>query len=105
MRRMLVLLTISAMAVMAAFPAGASAHTMSEAKARQAALQYVKRQVPGATGYNVFNCGKQSAHGWRCSITATAADGRTCGNRVLVRYVSPRSRRIRVRELGNAVCN
>jgi len=106
MRRMLLLLTVSAMMVMiAVLPSVASAHTMSVGKAKQAALRYVKQQVPGAAAYGSGQCIRQSAHGLRCTIAVQDGNGRTCANRVLVRYVSPRSYRIRVSELGNAVCD
>ena len=106
MRRMLLLLTVSAMMVMVAvLPSVASAHVMSVGKAKQYALTYVKRQVPGAAGYGTGQCVRQSYHGFRCSIAVRDGNGRTCANRVLVRYVSARSYRIRVSELGNAVCS
>ncbi len=106
MRRMLLLLTVSAMmAMIAVLPSVASAHTMSVGKAKQVSLLYVKRQVPGAAAYGTGQCIRVSPHGFRCTIAVQDGNGRTCANRVLARYVSARSYRIRVRELGNAVCD
>jgi hypothetical protein len=103
MRRML--LTLSLAAVLVAVPTAASAHVMSLGKARQYALQYVKRQVPGAASYGTGQCLRQGPHGWRCTIAVRGQNGVVCANRVLVRYVRASSNRVRVSELGNAVCS
>jgi hypothetical protein len=109
--------SLAAVALLGDAP-GVGAHTLYYGPARAAALRIAANtqavvtadpDIPAVgTGHGVSGCRRTSRHSWRCRIWVSArglgAQSLRCEQDVVVRYVSPTTRAIRVFTVGRPAC-
>lgn len=107
MKRLTLMLTLSAVVCLVAFPTGASAHTLSVGRAKAALERAGSISVDGVPQPTVnvaSNCARRSRHVVDCDVLAnTTSTPRTeCRSRERARFIGRRSRRLGLQVLSQS---